>query len=144
MCRNTGIGKIMNKYLVDTSVWIDFFRGKSEVIKNRLLQLLNENAICFNGIVLSELMIGARTRKELNFIKDNFDGLIYLEMDRDFFIYASEIGNQVQKSGKTISLSDLLIMAHARRYDLIVFTRDKHFESLGQSQNFQYEIIQNG
>ncbi|MCK4943219.1 MAG: PIN domain-containing protein [Candidatus Aminicenantes bacterium] len=133
----------MSRYLIDTSVWIDFFRGKSEMIKNRLLQLLNENAICFNGIILSELMIGARTRKELTFIKDNFEGLIYLEMDRDFFVYASEIGNQVQKSGKTISLSDLLIMAHARKYDLIVFTRDRHFESLGQSLNFQYEIFQN-
>ncbi len=143
MCGNTGIEKAMSRYLVDTSVWIDFFRGKSEVIKNRLLQLLNENAICFNGIILSELIIGARTRKELNFIKDNFEGLIYLEMDRDFFVYASEIGNQVKKSGKTILFSDLLMMAHARRYDLIVFTRDKHFESLGQSLNFQYEIIQN-
>jgi predicted nucleic acid-binding protein len=133
----------MSKYLVDTSIWIDFFRGNSQMIKHRMIQLLNENAICFNGIILSELMIGARNQKELDFIKDNFQGLIYLETDRDFFVYASEIGNRVQKGGKTISLSDLLILAHAKKNNLTVFTRDKHFEFLGQNFDFQYEIFKN-
>jgi predicted nucleic acid-binding protein len=132
----------MGKYLVDTSIWIDFFWGKSLGIKNRLVQLLNEDAICTNGIIMSELMIGARTSRELTFICENFDGLIFLEMDKDFFMYASEMGNLAQKNGKTLSLSDLLIMAHARKHELTIFTRDQHFESLGRFLQFQYEIFQ--
>jgi len=131
----------MNRYLVDTSIWIDFFRGKSEVIKKRLFQLLDENAVFTNGIILAELLIGASGKKEFGFIQDNFDGLRYLEMDRAFFIYGSEIGNKLHKSGKTIPLSDIVILAHAKKNNLIVLTKDKHFESLGKFLYFQYEIL---
>jgi predicted nucleic acid-binding protein len=103
--------------------------------------LLSENAISYNGIILSELLIGARYTRELNFIKDNFDGLNYLDMNRDFFKYASEMGNGLQKKGKKIPLTDLLILAHAQKHHLIIFSRDRHFESLGKSIGFQYEIF---
>lgn len=131
----------MNRYLVDTSIWIDFFRGTSEVIKKRLFQLLDENTVYTNGIILAELLIGAAGKKEFALIRDNFDGLRYLEMDRGFLIYGSEIGNKLLRSGKTIPFSDIVILAHAKKNNLIILTKDKHFESLGKFVGFQYEII---
>jgi predicted nucleic acid-binding protein len=132
----------MNKYLIDTSIWIDFFRGKSEIIKTRLFQLLDENAVYTNGIILAELLIGAVGKKEFGLIRDNFDGLRYLEMDRGFLIYGSEIGNKLFRSGKTIPFSDIVILAHAKKYNLIVMSKDKHIETLGKFLDFQYEILE--
>lgn len=140
MSESSGKENLMNRYLIDTSVWIDFFRGRSEVIKNRIFKLLDENAVFTNGIILAELLIGASGRKEFDFIKDNFEGLRYMDMDRGFFIHLSEVGNALRRSGTTIPLSDLAIITQAKKNKLIVFTRDRHFESLGKNLNFQYEI----
>lgn len=133
----------MIDYLVDTSIWVDFFRGKSEAIKNRILELAANNRIYYNGIVISELLTGAKNQKQFDFILDNFSGLKYLEMDKDFFIYSSKIIYQLKRSGITLPMSDVMIAAHARQHNLIVFSKDKHFELTGRKVGFQYEVIKN-
>ncbi|UCH97781.1 MAG: PIN domain-containing protein [Candidatus Aminicenantes bacterium] len=133
----------MNKYLVDTSIWVDFFRGKSEAIKNRVLDLAANNRIYYNGIVISELLTGAKNQKQFDFIIDNFSGLNYLEMDKDFFIYSSKIIYQLKRSGITLPMSDVMIAAHAKQHNLIVFSKDKHFELTGRKVGFQYDVIKN-
>ena len=132
----------MNDYLIDTSIWIDFFRGKSEPIKSRIFNLLEENRIHYNGIVLGELLIGAVGKKEFDFINENFLGLNYLEMGRSFFIQVSKIGRQLKRSGISLPLSDTIIACHAKINKLILFTKDKHFETIGKTVGFQYDIIE--
>ncbi len=133
----------MINYLVDTSIWVDFFRGKSEAIKNRVLDLAANNRIYYNGIVISELLSGAKNQKQFDFIIDNFSGLNYLEMDKNFFIYSSKIIYQLKRSGITLPMSDVMIAAHAKQHNLIVFSKDKHFELTGKKVGFQYDVIKN-
>lgn len=133
----------MISYLVDTSIWVDFFRGKSEAIKNRVLDLVANNRVYYNGIVISELLTGAKSQKQFDFIIDNFSGLNYLEMDKDFFVYSSRIIYQLKRSGLTLPMSDVFIAAHAKQNNLIVFSKDKHFELTGRKVGFQYEVIKN-
>ena len=87
----------MNNYLVDTSIWIDFFRGNSKIIKNRILNLLDENRIYYNGIILSELLIGTNSKKEFNFINENFSGLNYLKMEREKIRFSSSLAERRKK-----------------------------------------------
>jgi predicted nucleic acid-binding protein len=133
----------MINYLVDTSIWIDYFRGKSEAIKNRMTDLAFNNRIYYNGIIISELLSGAKSKKQFDFIIENFSGLNYLEMDKEFFIFSSRITNKLRSLGITLPISDILIAAHAKFNNLIVFTKDKHFEKTGQLIGFQYDIIEN-
>jgi len=131
----------MNDYLVDTSIWIDYFRGKSKAIKDRIHKLLGENRIFYNGIIFSELLIGTNSKRESIFIEENFSGLHYLTMDIPFFLSSGRVGNQLKTKGFTLPLSDIYIATHAKINNLIIFTRDNHFASIGQSIGCQFEVI---
>ena len=60
---------MINRYLVDTSIWVEFFRGKSQVIRNRIIDLLTEDRIVICAVVVAELLLGARGKKEIEFVK---------------------------------------------------------------------------
>lgn len=128
-------------YLIDTSLWVDFFRGKSEAIKNRIMDMVSNNRIYYNGIIIHELLTGARSKKQTEFIIDSFSGLKYLEMDREFFVQSSRIASQLRSSGITLPMTDIMKATHAKLNNLIIFAKDKHFEAMGQRIGFQYDII---
>jgi predicted nucleic acid-binding protein len=109
----------VSRYLVDTSIWVEFFRGRSQAIKNRVLALLDTNRVLVSGVVISELLLGARGKREADFVKEKLARLAYLTTDRDFFISCGIIGSEVRKSGINMPLSDIMIAAHARLNDLL-------------------------
>ncbi len=53
-----------DKVLVDTSAWIDFFRMKDPELHKLVAMLLREGRPCGTGIIVSELIRGAKTTKE--------------------------------------------------------------------------------
>jgi predicted nucleic acid-binding protein len=130
-------------YLVDTSIWVEFFRGRQPAIKNRVFSLLDQKRVIINGVIILELLMGARSNKEINFIKEKLANLNSLSEDINFFIYAGDLGKEIRKTGMNLPLSDIFIAAHARLHNLMIFTMDKHFESIGKEFGIQYEIIQN-
>ena len=133
----------MKRYLVDTSIWIEFFRGQSQVIKNRIIDLLAEDRIVICGIVVTELLLGARGRKEIEFVKQRLCNLDYLETNKEFFIFCGTLGNKIRHSGINIPPSDLMIAALGKLNNVVIFTTDKHFETIGKISGVQYEIIEN-
>ena len=44
-----------DKVLVDTSVWVDFFRKKDSTISNKLREYLKLNQVCYAGPITVEL-----------------------------------------------------------------------------------------
>ena len=131
----------MNKYLVDTSVWVEYFRGKKIIIKKRLENLLDENRVVVTGIILAELMTGISNEKDQQFLEECFLGLPYLEATREIFAAAGKMGAALRKKGITIPISDLLIAALARTHALTVFTMDNHFQTLARPLNVQMELL---
>lgn len=132
----------MNRYLVDTSIWVKFFRGRIQAIKDRIYRLLAEDKVVTNGVVVSELLLGARGKKEVEFVKEKLLNLVYLEADKEFFTYCGTVGHKIRKAGINMPLSDIMIISHAKMNDCIIFTVDKHFEAAGQIVDVQYDIIE--
>jgi len=54
------------RILVDTSVWIDYFRNQSAGFVDFVAELVKNHEICVPQIVLAELMQGAKSEKELS------------------------------------------------------------------------------
>ena len=48
--------------LVDTSVWIEYFKGTGRAAA--LNELINNNALCINNLVLAELIPSINLKKE--------------------------------------------------------------------------------
>jgi len=115
--------------LVDTSVWIDYFRGGDE--SSDLSALINENLVVTNDIILAELVPYLRVKKQVAVIT------LLQEINRlPMQINWEEIVEfQVKclKSGANgVGIPDLVIAQNARANHCRIYSLDKHFRLLKQ------------
>ncbi len=114
--------------LVDTSVWIDGFRGGES--KEALKKLIDNGSICINDIILAEMLPSIRKRGEtelenlLNLLPKvpmqiDWNGLIYMQTEN--------LKHGINKVG----LPDLMIAQNALQNGLTLFSLDRHFELIG-------------
>lgn len=117
------------KVIVDTCIWIEFFRTKSE-ISNRLRDLIANNLVVGTGIILAELLQGTKTSKEQDIVINIFDAFEYIEITKKLWIESGNLASELRSSGKTIPLSDIMLACCAREHQLHIFTIDKHFQDI--------------
>ena len=120
---NTGI-------IVDTCVWIDFFRRPASELAVHLKGLLKERKVIMTGMVIAEILQGIKSQEESRLVKENLDKLPYAEMTRDAWKKAGEISASLRRKGLTIPLSDLIVASLAISEGCEVFTVDSHFEQV--------------
>jgi predicted nucleic acid-binding protein len=89
--------------LVDTSVWIDFFRGK-ETEKTTLLELaLEKDRIVIGDVILLELYQGVKNKKEEAILDDLVSLLLYKNMlGKEIALKAAENYRYLQSKGITV------------------------------------------
>ena len=120
---NTGI-------IVDTCVWIEFFRKPESKLTRHLKRLLRERKVIMVGMVIAEILQGVKAPKEANLVKQSLEKLPYLEITRNIWEAAGEISSSLRGTGITIPLSDLIIAGVALSGDHDIFTIDPHFEKV--------------
>lgn len=76
------------KVLVDTSVWIAFFRHADSAVSRALRQLLQSGFPCYTGIIATELYRGAKTKKEMQTLNDLLSAIEYLETEERVYYEA--------------------------------------------------------
>jgi predicted nucleic acid-binding protein len=116
----------LDKVLVDTSVWIDFFRKKAPCY-SKVLKLFDEDRICCIGIILAELIQGTKSREEIKVLIDFTYVFFFLEESGELWEKAGELSFSLIKSGKQIGLSDCYIAMAANKSNSKLFTLDNHF-----------------
>ena len=115
--------------LVDTSVWIEFFKPHSET-GDKLEKLIKEHLVWTCGVIIFELIKGVRTEEEKATILETLLNLEYIEMTPLLWQKAGELSAFLKKEGKNLPLSDIFIAALAIGHNLQIFTLDKHFEQI--------------
>lgn len=115
--------------LVDTSIWIDYFRsGKSS---SDLELLIDENLIVTNEIILAELIPYLKVKKQTEVIK-----LLNEVNQTPLDIHWEEIIQlQVKclKSGANgVGIPDLIIAQNAKQNNCKIYSLDKHFRLLNK------------
>lgn len=113
--------------LVDTSIWIAFFKSPKSADARNLDTLLEEGSACICGLVEAELLPGLR-RADRQRVKDLLAGIPRVETPERIWDVVRDI--QVKALGKGIgpfSIPDLVIAAVALHHGFHVFTRDRHF-----------------
>ena len=119
-----------DKILVDTSVWIDYFRGKSSKTTAKLDDLLSHGTIYVPKIILAELIQGARSKKEISIIHDFLDAFFIIDQKEDSWIKAGHISYDLKKRGMNVHLFDCYIAVIAREYECKIFTQNRHFKEI--------------
>ena len=115
--------------VVDTSVWIDFFRGKLTEKSKLLSYLIEQGAdLAYTGVILTEVLMGFKREEDLKVAKGLFKNLIYLEATADTYIQASEIYRKARKHGVTIrSTIDCIIAVIVLQHKSKLLENDKDF-----------------
>jgi len=118
--------------LVDTTVWIDFFAGKSTREVRELERLLREEQnICTCGVILTEVLQGIREDADYRRTLSRFEAFLFLPMKRPTFLRAAELYRSLRRRGITIRKPvDCMIAAVAIEHDLALLHHDRDFEPM--------------
>jgi len=117
----------INKVLIDTSVWIEYFRSGSGKIYDTVDILLDVDRVILCGIVEMEILQGLRP-KERSTLKELFSAIDYADIIREDYVNAGNILNLLRIKGITIPSSDAIIAALCIRVNCELLTLDKHFD----------------
>ena len=115
--------------LVDTSVWIDFFRGVAS-IKELLAKLVARDRVFTAGPVLFELLQGIRSPEERGQVKEALLSVNFLEITPEDWEAAALISRELRSQGITIPMTDLLLAQLAKAHDLEIISLDPHFDQI--------------
>ena len=121
----------MEKYLIDTNTWIEYFHNRNGV-KEHLKEIPVEN-IYVSEVTIAELIYGAvhsgNVEKHLNEtfeISETFNVVTISNVLRQYADLRHALVNQNQKN---VGDFDILIGATALHYDMVIVTDNvKHFK----------------
>lgn len=122
------------KVLVDSTVWIDFFKNRPSPKTVLLEQLiLNREDICICGFILTEVLQGIRDEKQYVTTKLQFSQLLYLEEDRSTFELGATLYRELRKRGITIRNSiDCLIAGLVLQQGVHFLESDRDYSFIDQ------------
>ena len=116
--------------VVDTSIWIDHFRGRRTSETDALETLVRGKRAAYTGVILSELLRGRQTAADRTALEQRLAGARYLEMSRPAWRSAGAIASELETRGERIAMTDIFIAALVIQGDHEVFTRDRHFDRI--------------
>ncbi len=113
--------------VVDTSVWIDFFRGSTIPA---LEDALAGGMVVMPPIVVTELISGARTARDRRTIADLLDRLALHETPRSHWIQAGMLRRDMRAAGVAVSTRDAHVAQCALDLDAVLLSRDAVFRHI--------------
>jgi predicted nucleic acid-binding protein len=116
--------------VVDSTIWIDFFRGRNEPGRAALRQLIRAQQAVLSGMALAEVLQGIRSPQEASLVQSQFASTPYLETTKETWIRVGSLSAELRRKGLTIPLTDLVIAVLAMEHDAEVFTTDPHFDKI--------------
>lgn len=120
--------------LIDSSVWIDYFKGgdNSQVLNT----LIDENLLCTNYLILSELLPVLKQKKQAKLInllrKIN---RIPLRIDWENILNYQSIS--LSNGINNVGIPDLIIVDNVIENDLVLYSFDKHFQLIQKNIEFK-------
>ena len=120
--------------LVDTSVWIDFFRGQSSAACEALAQCLGDASVEVGmpDLVLFEVMRGFRENRAMHEAQALLTALPAVELGgTDNALQAAARYRQLRTQGRTVSSPiDVLLASYCMDQGHVLLHNDADFESL--------------
>ena len=115
--------------LVDSSVWVEYFRGSPD--QAELDYLIEEDLVVVNDLILAELVPALhvrRQRKLIRLMQEIACPPIAVDWADIIQMQILCLRNGINKVG----IPDLMIAQHAIQHGLELYSRDKHFKLLAR------------
>ncbi|MDY6900971.1 MAG: type II toxin-antitoxin system VapC family toxin [Cyanobacteriota bacterium] len=126
------------RYLLDTNIIIALFADE-EAVKNNLAQA---SEVFIPSNTVGELFYGARKSGRVQANLARVDKLIanstVLECDADTARLYGDIKNKLRLKGRPLPENDIWIAAIALQHNLVLVTRDAHFQQVENLQSLSW------
>jgi hypothetical protein len=130
----------VSDFLVDSSVWIDFFRGTRDVVR-RVNAALERDRVAVCGPIVAEVLSGTRTRADFARVKASFEGLALLPDPPDPWPRVAEARFALARRGTQAALVDVLIALTAAEANHVLLTGDSDFRRIAAVVPVELEQI---
>jgi len=129
-------------FLIDSSVWIEYLRPRgSGKVKDRLREILQREEAVSCGIVVVEILRGAKSERDFQSLHDSLISLPQIPIDDAVIERASSWGFLLDRKGKMVSTTDLLIAAAAYKKGKLLHL-DHDFEIISSVVDLEEERIE--
>ena len=130
----------MNRAVIDSSAWIGFFRGDGAAVR-RIDPLLVDGTAAVTGPILAEVLSGAATRAEFEYLRELFQGLDRLFDPPNLWDRVAESRFALARRGHQAAVVDLsiAITCHEARDRLV--TRDRDFRAIARVIPVEIELF---
>ena len=122
--------------LVDTSVWVDYFRSGEKTGKLDLF--IDENLIVINDLILAELVPFLKVRNQRKII-NTLNAIKKLPLRIDWNEIIDFQFRCLKKGMNGIGIPDLINVQNAKQNDSEIYTLDSHF--IGIKDTLEFQII---
>jgi predicted nucleic acid-binding protein len=119
-----------DRVLIDTSVWIAYFKDRDSRFSDKVDELLNYAHICVPKVVIAELIQGAKSEKEIAVIKEFFEAFTVIDHTESTWEQAGRLSFSMKRKGITINLIDCYLAITAQENNCKLFSLDEHFSSI--------------
>ncbi|NOQ86850.1 MAG: PIN domain-containing protein [Deltaproteobacteria bacterium] len=113
--------------LVDTSIWVKYFRNGNNL--KRLDLLIDENLVVTNDLILAELLSFLKIRKQRKIV-DLLNNVNKLPLRIKWDEIIDYQVKCLKKGVNGVGIPDLIIAQNAKQNDCEIYSTDKHFKLL--------------
>lgn len=118
--------------LIDTSAWVDFFRGKGRFCSS-VDQAIESDDAALCGPVMTELRRGLSVAAERKRVLPLLEACHLLDQPADLWNEAGELGRWLRKRGVTVRSLDLLIANYALYHEVSILSGDSDFAQMKEA-----------
>jgi len=125
--------------LVDTSVWIEYLRNPALPGGDRLQSRLKKGALVTSGVVVAELLSGARSDRDRKLVEILLDAMDSLDCGRGAWAEAGRLSALLGDHGLKVPLTDCLLAVLAVENRVSLFSLDRHFGLIARHYPLELE-----
>ncbi len=120
--------------LVDTSVWIDYFRGTNTAETGKLDRLLGQEPLVIGDLILTEVLQGLNSERDFNEARKMLASLTVVELGgQDIAIQAAKNLRALRRLGVTVRKTiDAVIATRCIESGYDLLHNDRDFDSFAK------------
>ena len=118
------------KILIDTSVWIDYFKSANNNIAEQVDEILTNAEVYVPKSVIAELIQGAKSEKEISVIEEFVNAFHLIDQSEDTWSKAGKLSYAMKRKGITANLMDCYLAVIAQENNCKILTLDRHFKDI--------------
>jgi predicted nucleic acid-binding protein len=118
--------------LTDSSVWIDYLKNGQPGILDRLIE---ENLICINEIIFTELAPVLKKQNETIALK-GLQAIDRIPLNIDWDVIRKYQFMNLENGINHVGIPDLIILQQVINEKITLFSYDKHFKLMKNHLNF--------